>query len=204
MSTVDKGHNTLFPVFLKLEILNTLIVGGGNVALEKLTAIFNNSPKAKVTLIAKEINPDVRQFLTERAISFEERAFKMEDTTDIDLAIIAINDKTASKEIHDACASKKILTNVADTSDYCDFYLGSIVRKGNLKIAISTNGKSPTIAKRVKDVLNEAFPDEMEDVLNNMEKIRNSLNGDFSDKVKQLNDITTVLATKVNSDLPKK
>jgi siroheme synthase-like protein len=202
MSEAEKEHNALFPVFLKLEILNTLIVGGGNVALEKLTAIFNNSPKARVRLIAREINPDVRAYLTEKLIHFEERSFQPGDTDNIDLAIIAINDKIASKEIHDACTARKILTNVADKPDYCDFYLGSIVQKGNLKIAISTNGKSPTIAKRVKDVLNEAFPDEMEDVLNNMEKIRNSLRGDFADKVKQLNDITTVLASKVNSGPP--
>ncbi len=203
MSVSHKEHNTLFPVFLKLETLTTLVVGGGNVALEKLTAIFSNSPEAKIRLVAKEINPDVRKFLTEKNISFEERSFHMNDTKDIDLAIIAINDKTASKEIHDACASKKILTNVADTPDYCDFYLGSIVQKGNLKIAVSTNGKSPTIAKRVKDVLNEAFPSEIDDVLNNMEKIRNSLAGNFSDKVKQLNDITTILAVKTEPETTK-
>lgn len=204
MSVTPKENNTLFPVFLKLEKLHTLVVGGGNVALEKLSAIFSNSPKAKVRLIAKEIKPEVRKFLTERNIPFEERPFHTDDTKDIDLAVIAINDRTASKEIHDACISNKILTNVADTPDYCDFYLGSIVQKGNLKIAVSTNGKSPTIAKRVKEVLNEAFPDEMEDVLNNMEQIRNSLSGDFADKVKHLNDITTVLAANVNSGLPKK
>ena len=203
MSEVNKEHNALFPVFLKLEKLNTLIVGGGNVALEKLTAVFTNSPKAKVRLIATNINSDVRAFLDSKGISFEERPFQQEDTADIDLAIIAINDKEVSKEIHHICASKKILTNVADTPDYCDFYLGSIVQKGSLKIAISTNGKSPTIAKRVKDVLNEAFPDEMEGVLNNMEQIRNSLSGDFADKVKQLNDITTVLAAKSSPDIPR-
>lgn len=202
MSEIKNEHNALFPVFLKLEILNTLVVGGGNVALEKLTAIFNNSPKANVRLIATEIFPDVRAFLDGKAIEFEERPFELKDTDGIDLAIIAINDRVVSKEIHDVCASKKILTNVADTPDYCDFYLGSIVQKGSLKIAISTNGKSPTIAKRVREVLNESFPDEMEDVLDNMEKIRNSLRGDFADKVKQLNDITTVLAAKSKPDLP--
>ena len=202
-TSMHKDHNALFPVFLKLEALNTLVVGGGNVALEKLVAVFQNSPEANVRLVAKEINPAIRQFISERKIPFEERPFRSEDLNGIDLGIIAINDKTVSKEIRDACAKKKILVNVADTPEHCDFYLGSIVQKGNLKIAISTNGKSPTIAKRVKDVLNETFPHEMDDVLNNMEKIRNTLTGDFSDKVRQLNDITTVLAVKTEPETRK-
>lgn len=198
-----KEHNALFPVFLKLEVLNTLVVGGGNVALEKLNAVFNNSPDAKVKLVATEIKPNTKGFLLERGIVFEERAFVESDLIGTDLVIIAIDNRTTSREIHDACSARNILANVADTPDYCDFYLGSIVQKGNLKIAISTNGKSPTIAKRVKEVLNETFPHEMDEVLVNMERIRNTLVGDFSDKVRQLNDITTVLAAKAEPETPK-
>jgi siroheme synthase-like protein len=196
----DKDQNMLFPVFFKLEVLTTLLVGGGYVALEKLTAIFQNSPNARLRIVAPEISEEVRRYIQSKSIPFAERPFAPEDLDGIDLAIIAINDKTISKEIHAACAAARVLTNVADTPDLCDFYLGSIVQKGNLKIAISTNGKSPTIAKRVKEVLSEAFPDELEDVLNNMEKIRNSLAGDFTDKVRQLNEITNMLASKTTSE----
>jgi len=72
--------------------------------------------------------------------------------------------------------------------------LGSIVQKGNLKIAISTNGKSPTIAKRVKELLNETLPDEIDELLGNMQLIRNKMGGDFAEKVKQLNEITKKLS----------
>lgn len=195
-----KDQNTLFPVFFKLDTLTTLLVGAGYVALEKLTAIYQNSPNANLRIVAPEISEDVRRYIQEKNIPFAERAFEPADLNGIDLAIVAINDKTISKEIHAACAAGKVLTNVADTPDLCDFYLGSIVQKGNLKIAISTNGKSPTIAKRVKEVLTEAFPDELEEVLNNMEKIRNSLAGDFSEKVRQLNAITNVLTSKNPAD----
>jgi siroheme synthase (precorrin-2 oxidase/ferrochelatase) len=68
------------------------------------------------------------------------------------------------------------------------------VQKGNLKIAISTNGKSPTIAKRVKEFLNETLPDEIDDLLSNMQQIRNKMSGDFAEKVKQLNEITKKLS----------
>ena len=88
------------------------------------------------------------------------------------------------------------LVNVADTPALCDFYLGSIVQKGHLKIAISTNGKSPTAAKRIKQVLQESLPDELDEVLENLNKIRNELKGNFGYKVKKMNAITKVLVEK--------
>src|SRR5690606_9260011 len=91
---------------------------------------------------------------------------------------------------------KHKLLNVADTPELCDFYLSSIVKKGNLKIAISTNGKSPTIAKRLKETFSEVLPGELDEILDNMYKIRNRLNGNFEHKVKKLNELTRVLVQK--------
>ena len=100
-----------------------------------------------------------------------------------------------SKNHHrDAANEKGILVNAADKPELCDFYLGSVVQKGNLKIAISTNGKSPTIAKRLKEVLNETLPDEIDTLLNSMQTIRNKMSGDFTEKVKQLNELTKNLS----------
>jgi siroheme synthase-like protein len=86
---------------------------------------------------------------------------------------------------------KNVLINVADTPDLCDFYLGSVVTKGNLKIGISTNGKSPTIAKRMREYLEEALPDDTNALLENMRTIRDKMKGDFDEKVKALNEITS-------------
>ena len=85
---------------------------------------------------------------------------------------------------------KNKLVNVADKPELCDFYMGSIVQKGNLKIGISTNGKSPTVAKRLKDLFNELLPEEIDELLDNMQAIRSRMKGDFADKVNQLNAIT--------------
>lgn len=186
--------NPLFPIFVKLHNLNLLLVGGGYVALEKLGALLANSPQANIKIVAAEISPDVLAIIKTNNISYEERAFEASDLQGMDLAIVAINDSEISSGIALICKEKKVLTNVADKPDLCDFYLGSIVQKGNLKIAISTNGKSPTIAKRIKEILNETIPDEMDDLLNNMQRIRNGLKGDFNDKVKRLNDITSVMS----------
>jgi siroheme synthase-like protein len=171
--------NTLFPVFLKPDKLETLLVGGGYVAMEKLQAIFGNSPAANVKVVGREISAEIKEFADKRSIPFEERAFIESDLLEKDMVIVAIDDKQVGKYIHQLCKSRNLLVNVADTPDLCDFYLSSVVQKGNLKIAISTNGKSPTVAKRVKEVLNETFPAEIDDVLTNMTQIRQKLNGDF-------------------------
>ena len=93
------------------------------------------------------------------------------------------------------------MVNVADTPELCDFYLGSIVKKGNLKIAISTNGKSPTIARRLKEIFSESLPDQLDDVLDNMHIIRAKLNGDLSARINKLNDITRILAARDSGDV---
>ena len=78
----------------------------------------------------------------------------------------------------------------------CDFYLGSIVTKGNLKLAISTNGKSPTLAKRLREVFSELLPNELDEVMDNLQQIRDQLKGDFTNKVQELNKITKTLVEK--------
>jgi len=191
------GKNRLFPVFLKIEELDVLLVGGGKVGLEKLNAILQNTPAASVTVVATEIVDEIKDLAAVyHGVELQERPFSESDLIGKDLVIVAVNDKTVSKYVRVLAKEKKLLVNVADTPDLCDFYLGSIVQKGDLKIAISTNGKSPTIAKRMREQLNELIPDEIEGVLENMHTIRQELKGDFTDKVKQLDDLTRVLAAK--------
>src|SRR5690606_3230198 len=107
----------------------------------------------------------------------------------------ATDDSKVNAIIKYLAAEKNILCNIADTPDLCDFYLSSIVHKGDLKIAISTNGKSPTIAKRLKENLNAILPDDLHEILHNMHEIRKKLKGDFNYKLKELNRITRSLIT---------
>ena len=189
--------NNLFPVFVKLETLRLLIIGGGNVGLEKLQAVLQNSPATRITLVAIHIQEKIKELAALHPnITLIERAYASTDLDQADIAISAVDDKSLSALIQKDAKEKGILINAADKPDLCDFYLGSIVKKGSLKIAISTNGKSPTIAKRLKEEIAGMIPDEMENVLDNMQTIRQHLNGDFGDKVRQLNDLTKVLAAK--------
>lgn len=196
--------NTLYPIFLKLERLSLLIIGGGKIALEKLESILGNSPNTFIKLVAKEIIPEIRSLQSRFPnLTLYERAYNIYDFKDVDLAVIAVNDIVLAGQIRNLAYQQKVLVNVADKPDLCDFYLGSIVKKGSLKIAISTNGKSPTIAKRLRETFTEIIPDEMDDVLENMQNIRNQLKGDFNYKVKELNRVTTEYLSDEKNDQSK-
>ena len=184
-------RNNLFPVFLKLESLETLIVGGGHVGYEKLSAILKNSPLASVTLVARTIQDPIKELAENHpGVKLQERNFKLWDLWDKDIVLLATDNRSLHETIRKFARTKRILVNVADTPDLCDFYLGSVVTRGNLKIGVSTNGKSPTISKRMREYLEEAIPEETNELLNNMQKIREQIKGDFDHKVKVLNNIT--------------
>lgn len=187
--------NTLFPIFLKTEHLRFLIVGAGNVGLEKTETLLKQNPDAKIKVVAKIFGEKFRVLLNDYPhIQSFEKDFEESDINDIDIVIAATDDRELHQKIKYISNSKNILVNTADQPDLCDFYLGSIIKKGNLKIAVSTNGKSPTIAKRLREVLDENIPEEIDDILNNLEHLRTHLSGDFKNKLEVLNKITKILS----------
>jgi len=189
------NQNTLYPVFLKLNEIKVLIIGAGAVGYEKLFFILKNSPDAQITLLAKEILPDVRNLLKNGNYRVEiiEKAFEREDISGHDLIVAATAIDALNINIRTAAKLQGKLINVADSPALCDFYLGSIVSRGPLKIAISTNGQSPTLAKRIRQTLEAALPIETASLIQNLKVIRDRLTGDFSFKVKRLNDLTSSL-----------
>lgn len=190
-------ENHLFPVFFKLEHLQVLVVGGGNVGHEKVSAILQNCPAARVTVVATWFSQELETLAAGFPnVTLVQKEFSCGDIFGKDLVIAATADKELNACIWEKAKASKVLINVADTPALCDFYLGSVVQKGSLKIAISTNGKSPTVAKRLREVLQDAIPGTLEAVLDNLSAIRDRLKGDFADKVKKLNELTSVLVGK--------
>ena len=187
--------NTLYPIFLKLRKLNFLIVGAGYVGYEKLFFILKNSPDANITVVAKEISEEVKNILADGNYNVRviQKAFDDNDLIKNDLVIAATDIHELNLEIRTLAKRRGKLVNVADTPDLCDFYLGSIVTRGDLKVAISTNGKSPTFAKRFRQVLEEVLPSDTNELLRNLRVIRDRLTGNFSQKVKELNELTATL-----------
>jgi precorrin-2 dehydrogenase/sirohydrochlorin ferrochelatase len=191
---MQNSENQLFPVFFRLDQLQMLIVGGGNVALEKLSFLFKNSNNAHVTLVAPEIRDEIRELAQKYpALILIQREYRTSDLENMDLVIAATSIAELNEQVRKDAKAKRILINVADTPDSCDFYLGSVVKKGDLKIAVSTNGKSPTFAKRMRELLEDAIPDNISDTLDDLRQIRDNLKGDLAEKMKKLNEITSVM-----------
>ncbi len=189
--------NVLFPVFLKLNQIQTVVVGGGNVGLEKVEALLKNDPKARIRIIAPLILPALQELADgSELIEILNRKVRGGDLKGADLLILATDDYSLHEKLKKKAKKLRLLTNVADTPDLCDFYLGSTVKKGDLKIGISTNGKSPTFAKRFREVLEDVLPDSTPELLNQLKTIRDDLKGDFNEKVERLNEITSVLTKK--------
>ena len=193
--------NTLFPIYIKLDQVQTLLVGAGPVGLEKIQAIISNSPDARVKVVAEKVSTEFYEFIADKPlIELSNRSFSPVDLFEKQLVILSTNNPKLNNQVRDLCTKHHILLNVADKPSLCDFYLGSVVRKGNLKIGISTNGKSPTIAKRLKEFLNELLPEEIDETLNLMSELRNQIQGDLKQKIDVLNAHTEQLVIKKEYD----
>lgn len=185
--------NTLYPIFLKTDQLLILVVGGGAVALEKLQFLYKSSPNSRVLLVAPRIDTETRSFIQDKEISYIADTYKESYLNQIGIVIAATNLPLVNEAVYADCKKRNLLINVADNPPLCDFYMGSIVTKGNLKIGISTNGKSPTVAKRLRQWLEAVLPEEIDDLLDYLEKYRSTLKGNFEAKVKALNKATETL-----------
>ncbi len=195
---MSKSQNPLYPIFLKLHQLNMLIVGAGEVGYEKLSFILKSSPEANITMVAPEISEKIKLELEkypEHKVHIIQKPFAAKDIDGHDLIIAATDIKDLNQQVQQEAKKRLKLVNVADTPDLCDFYLGSIVTRGDLKVAISTNGKSPTLAKRFRQLLESILPSEANNLLDNLWQIRNQLEVGFSQKVKKLNALTATLVS---------
>lgn len=182
--------NNLYPIFLKANKLSILVVGGGFVGLEKLTFLLKSSPNAKVTLVSKEYIPEVLEIIDRNNINYTVKEYDRSDLDGHLIVIGATNVESVNEQIYYDAKAKNLLVNIADNPPLCDFYMGGIVTKGNLKLGISTNGKSPTMAKRLRQFFEDVLPDSIDELLQNVNEYRKYLTGDFEEKVDHLNELT--------------
>ncbi len=197
--------NNLFPIFLKSDSYRFLIVGGGNVGLEKAETLLRQNPLTTLTVVAQKINSGLRQLQQKHPqLIVRERSFEENDLDTTDFLIIATDNTVLNRDIKQKANDKGILVNAADQPDLCDFYLGSIVNKGYLKIAISTNGKSPVLARRLREHLEEAIPENISDSIENLNAFREQHKGDIQAKLVSLNKATKALVKETDKREGKK
>lgn len=186
-------RNTLYPIFLKCSQLEILLIGGGFVAEEKLHFLTKSSPDARVTLVAPLIREGTEALARACGARLIRAPYHAGYLQDKHLVIAATDDPVVNQTVYRDCRRRNILVNVADNPPLCDFYMGGIVTKGHLKLAISTNGQSPTTAKRLREFFEAVLPEELSRLVENLNAYRRTLRGDFEHKVREMNRVTHAL-----------
>ncbi|SFC08382.1 precorrin-2 dehydrogenase / sirohydrochlorin ferrochelatase [Flagellimonas taeanensis] len=189
-------RNELYPIFLKVSQLKVLIVGGGNVGLEKLTFLLKSSPNAQVQMVALEFLPETVELAQKHDVEMVQEAYHKQFLEGKHMVIACTDKPEVNEQVYHDCRERSILVNVADNPPFCDFYMGGIVTKGNVKVAISTNGKSPTTAKRLRQFFEDVLPEDIDDLVKNLNEYRKTLKGSFEEKVEALNEFTKGLIDK--------
>ncbi|MBT7705319.1 MAG: bifunctional precorrin-2 dehydrogenase/sirohydrochlorin ferrochelatase [Polaribacter sp.] len=186
-------RNNLYPIFLKTKNLNVLIIGGGNVAEEKLTFLLKSSPDAHVTMVSPMFREGTINLAKKGCVTLVEDVYNKTYLDGRHMVIATTDIPEVNVQVWKDCRAEAKLVNVADNPPYCDFYMGGIVTKGNIKIAISTNGKSPTTAKRLRQFFEDVIPENIDDFVKNLNEYRKTIKGNFEEKVEKLNEFTKSL-----------
>ncbi len=146
---------SLFPIFLKLEGRQCLVVGAGKVGEPKIGGLIETG--AHIRVVAREASPAVREWGREGRIELELRAFTPNDLAGAFLAVVATNSRTLNERVYHEAQRRGVLCNVVDVPDLCDFFYPAVVRRGDLQIAISTAGQSPSLAQKIRQQLEKQF-----------------------------------------------
>lgn len=150
----------LFPMFLKLEGRSTLVVGAGTIATPKIESLLQAG--ARVRVVAPQASETVTKWAQDGQIELVTKSFEPSDLQDVFLVIVATSSREVNANVFEEARLRKILCNVVDDPEHCDFYYPAVVRRGKLQVAISTEGQSPALAQKMRLELEEQYGPEYE------------------------------------------
>jgi len=166
---------TLFPMFMKLKGRPCLVVGAGTIGEPKISSLI--AAGASTRVIALNATAAVAEWARAGSIVWAARAFDFADLDGVFMVSAATNSRELNAAIFNEARQRNILCNVVDDPEYCDFYYPAVVRRGDLQLAISTNGQSPALAQRIRRELEVQFGAEYGEWLEQLGKIRQQLFG---------------------------
>jgi len=146
---------SLFPLFLKLDGKQVLVVGSGKVGESKIAGLLDTG--ARIRVVAREASIAVRDWARAGKIELDIRPFVSTDLDGVFLAVVATSSRTLNERIYHEAQTRGVLCNVVDVPDLCDFFYPSVVRRGDLQIAVSTGGQSPSLAQKIRQQLEKQF-----------------------------------------------
>jgi precorrin-2 dehydrogenase/sirohydrochlorin ferrochelatase len=147
---------SLFPIFLKLAARPCIVIGAGHLAESKIESL--QAANARITVIAPEASERIRNFAAAGEIEYHQRPYAEGDLTGNFLVVAATNVPAVNRAVFQEATEKGVLCNAVDDPPFCDFYFPSVVRRGDLQIAISTAGASPALAQKIRKDINAQLP----------------------------------------------
>jgi len=170
---------SLFPIFVKLQGRLVIVVGGGSVAEGKIAGLL--AAGARVRVISPAVTPGFAEWVRDRKIEWLPKVFEPGDLLGASLVIAATSASGVNAAVFREAEARGILCNAVDDIEHCHFYYGAVVQRGDLQIAISTNGKSPALAQRLRQELEAQFGPEYEAWLEWLGAVREILRGSSAD-----------------------
>lgn len=164
---------SFFPMYMDMNDLKVLVVGGGYIATEKLEKLVDFTKE--ITVIAAEVSEEANTLIKDHCLTLYQRAYRVGDINGFDIVIVATDTVDLHKAIYEESRGSRILVNSVDNTDYCDFIFPSYVQKGDLTIAFSTGGASPAFAKYIRRHFEKIIPDTVGDFLNKMKALRSTM-----------------------------
>lgn len=169
-----------FPFMIDLSDKTVLIVGGGNAAFHKVRVLSEFA--VSVRLISPQICDKIKHIvLSDRNIKFEKRQFEESDIETADIVIAATDDKELNRKIVTLSRSKKKLSNAVDDAEYCDFIFPSVLKRDGFTVSVCTDGKSPLLARHLKEKINTSFGSEYDNLANYLGSIREQMKAEITD-----------------------
>ena len=162
-----------FPAFIKLDNKKILIVGGGNIAYEKLDHLLDFTQD--IYVIASEFSDEMMSRIKKENLGFEKRGYIKGDIQEYAVVVVAIDNIPLQADIFEESKGYNCLCNCVDSVEHCDFIFPAYIKKDDLTIAISTSGASPAMAKQLKIYLRELIPDSISEFLKEMKNLRKTV-----------------------------
>jgi len=164
---------TFFPMMVKLEGRKCVVVGAGAVAEEKIAGLLPHLPR--ITVVSPEATEKIQEQSRAGTLAWKQRRFVAKDVSGALLAIAATDSPAVNAAVFRACTARGVLCNSVDDPPNCDFFYPAVVRRGALQIAISTNGRSPALASRLRRELEEQFGPEWADWIEHIGDMRSQI-----------------------------
>lgn len=162
-----------FPMFIDMNDLKVLVVGGGAIATEKLKKLLDFTKE--ITIISQHVEDEAQELIQLHDLALQQRGYALGDIEGFDIVIVATDTLTLHKDIYEESRGSGVLVNSVDNTEYCDFIFPSYMKQNDLTIAFSTSGASPAFAKQLRQYFEDTIPDSVGDFLKQMRLLRETV-----------------------------